>query len=43
MGIAALPVTVIVNPKGEEVARLIGDADWASPSAQAILSALMSD
>ena len=43
MGIAALPVTVIVNPRGEEVARLIGDADWASPSAQAILSALMSD
>ncbi|VDC23270.1 Thiol:disulfide interchange protein TlpA [Pseudogemmobacter humi] len=41
MGIMALPVTVILNPEGQEVARLIGDAEWDSASAQAVLSALM--
>lgn len=42
MGIMALPVTVILNPEGEEVARLIGDAEWDSDSSQAVLSALAS-
>ena len=41
MGIAALPVTVILNPEGQEVGRLIGDAEWDSPEAQAILAAMM--
>lgn len=41
MGVLGLPVTVIVNPDGAEVARLIGDAHWDSPDAQAILAALM--
>ena len=40
MGIFGLPVTVIVNPQGEEVARLIGDAEWDSPEAVAVLRAL---
>jgi thiol-disulfide isomerase/thioredoxin len=40
MGIMGLPVTVILNPEGQEVARLIGDAEWDSASAQAILKAL---
>ncbi|MFT4150329.1 MAG: TlpA disulfide reductase family protein [Paracoccaceae bacterium] len=40
MGVLALPVTVIVDPEGREVARLIGDADWDSPSALAVLKAL---
>lgn len=40
MGIAALPVTIIVNPEGKEVARLIGDADWDSESAIAMLKAI---
>ena len=39
LGIMGLPVTVIVNPQGEEVARLIGDADWAGPDARALLAA----
>lgn len=38
--VMALPVTLILNPQGEEVARLIGDAEWDSDSAKAILSAL---
>ena len=40
MAILGLPVTVILNPEGQEVARLIGDAEWDSPSAIAVLKAL---
>jgi len=41
MGVMGLPVTVILNPAGQEVARLIGDAEWDSDDAKAILAALM--
>lgn len=41
MGVAGLPVTVILNPEGDEVGRLIGDADWNAPEAHAVLTALM--
>lgn len=41
MGVLGLPVTVILNPEGEEIARLTGDAEWNSESAQAIISALL--
>lgn len=41
MGVMGLPVTVILNPEGQEVARLIGDAEWDSDSAKAIIAALM--
>ncbi|MCX7287008.1 MAG: TlpA disulfide reductase family protein [Rhodobacterales bacterium] len=41
MSVLGLPVTVILNPQGLEVARLIGDAEWDSASAQAILAALV--
>lgn len=41
MAIRGLPVTVILNPQGEEVGRLIGDAEWDSADAQAILAAMM--
>ena len=40
IGVMALPVTLILNPKGQEVARLIGDAEWDSPEAQAVLKAM---
>lgn len=39
-GVLGLPVTLILNPQGEEVARLIGDAAWDSESAKAVLAAL---
>ena len=42
MSVLGLPVTVILNPDGQEVARLIGDAEWDSASAKAILAALAS-
>jgi thiol-disulfide isomerase/thioredoxin len=41
MAVMGLPVTVILNPEGQEVARLIGDAEWDSDSAKAILAALV--
>lgn len=41
MGVVGLPVTLILNPDGFEIARLIGDADWASDTAKGILRALM--
>lgn len=37
MGVAGLPVTVVLNKEGAEVARMIGEADWNSPEAKAIL------
>ena len=39
-GVLALPVTLIVNPEGFEVARLIGNAEWDTPEALAVLDAL---
>jgi thiol-disulfide isomerase/thioredoxin len=40
MAILGLPVTVILNPEGQEVARLTGDAAWDAPEAAAVLQAL---
>ncbi len=40
MAVLGLPITVILNPEGEEIARLRGDAEWNSESAFAIVSAL---
>lgn len=41
MGIFGLPITVIIDPEGREIARLRGDADWASDSAKAIIKTLV--
>ncbi|MBE0414437.1 TlpA disulfide reductase family protein [Yoonia sp.] len=41
MGVLGLPVTVILDPQGQEIARLQGDADWSSDSALAIMRALI--
>jgi hypothetical protein len=41
MGVMGLPVTVLVDPAGQEVARLIGGAEWDSAAARAVLAALM--
>jgi hypothetical protein len=41
MGVLGLPITVVLNPEGEEVARLRGDADWASDNAKAILKTIL--
>ena len=41
MAILGLPITVIVNPEGQEIGRLIGDADWHSDEARALIAALL--
>lgn len=41
MAVLGLPITVILNPEGEEIARLRGDADWYSDSARAIVGAMI--
>lgn len=41
MAIFGLPITVLLNPEGQEIARLRGDADWSSDSAKAIIAALI--
>jgi thiol-disulfide isomerase/thioredoxin len=41
MAVLGLPITVILNPEGAEIARLRGDADWSSESAKSIVRALL--
>jgi hypothetical protein len=41
MGIFGLPITVIMNREGQEIARLRGDANWSSESAKSIIKALI--
>lgn len=43
IGVMALPLTIVLNPEGQEVARLIGDAEWDSANAQAVLKAMMAE
>lgn len=41
MAVLGLPVTVILDPQGREIARMTGDAEWDSKSAKAIIAALL--
>lgn len=41
MAVLGLPITVILDPEGKEIARLRGDADWSSDAAKAILQTLI--
>ncbi len=41
MNVPGLPVTLVLNREGEEIARLMGGADWTSESAKAILNQLI--
>lgn len=40
MAVLGLPVTVILDKEGREIARLTGGAEWDSPEARAILEAV---
>ena len=42
-GVLGLPVTVLLDRDGQEIARLTGTADWHSDSARAIVSALIEE
>ena len=41
MAIFGLPITVLIDPEGREIARLRGDADWASDTAKTIIKTLI--
>lgn len=41
MGVFGLPITVLIDREGREIARLRGDADWSSDSAKAIIAELI--
>ena len=41
MGVMGLPTTLVLDPQGQEVARMQGEADWASDSAKAMVRALL--
>jgi len=41
MGVLGLPISVILDPAGREIARLRGDASWDSDSAKAIFTSLI--
>lgn len=41
MAVLGLPITVILDPEGNEIARLRGDAEWNSDSAKAIIAELL--
>jgi len=39
MDVTGLPTTVLLDPRGREIGRLVGDADWAGEEALAFLRA----
>ena len=41
MGVLGLPITLVIDPEGNEIARMIGDAEWNGESAKAIIRALI--
>lgn len=43
MGVLGLPVTMVLDQQGKEIARLVGDAHWNSDSAKAIIKTLMGE
>jgi thiol-disulfide isomerase/thioredoxin len=38
-----LPVTILVDRKGNEIGRLLGPADWSSPEAKALIKAALGE
>ncbi|MFY0682829.1 MAG: TlpA family protein disulfide reductase [Thalassovita sp.] len=41
MGVLGLPVSVLLDPEGREIGRLIGDAEWNAEEARALVEALI--
>ena len=41
VGVLGLPTTLLIDPSGRIVARMVGDADWSGDSARAIIAALL--
>ncbi|RPE66247.1 thiol-disulfide isomerase/thioredoxin [Pacificibacter maritimus] len=43
MEVLFLPITVLISPEGQEVARMKGDAEWFSEDARLLIDALIQD
>jgi len=43
MSVMGLPITLVIDPEGRELARLMGDAHWDSPEAFAFFEALLAE
>lgn len=43
LGIPGLPATLVIDPQGREVARLVGPADWNSPAMRDYLRGLLDE
>ncbi|WP_323784833.1 TlpA disulfide reductase family protein [Thalassovita sp.] len=41
MAVMGLPVSVLLDPEGREIGRLMGDADWSGTEARALIEALI--
>lgn len=41
MGVIGLPVSVLIDRDGREVARMIGEADWNGPQARRVIEAMI--
>lgn len=41
MGVAGLPVSLLLDREGQEIARMMGDADWNGQDARALIDALV--
>ncbi len=39
--VTGLPVTVVLNPDGHEIGRLVGETEWDSPEAMALLATVV--
>ncbi|WP_321395133.1 TlpA disulfide reductase family protein [Emcibacter sp.] len=37
IGVLGLPVTILINERGEELGRLVGPAEWSSPDARSLI------
>ncbi len=42
-GVMAMPVSVLIDAEGNEIARMTGDADWASPAALTLVDQLLAE
>jgi thiol-disulfide isomerase/thioredoxin len=43
MGVAGLPMTVLIDAEGRELGRMLGDAEWDGPDALALIRQAMGD
>lgn len=43
MGVMGVPVSILLDREGREIARMSGDAEWDGASARAIIAALVQD